>query len=137
MIMRLRRLAFQGFGLLPTGARRFVVRRVAPAWTAGSVAIIEREDGRWLMVKPVYRRGWSLPGGIIDRGEAPDAAVVREFMEELGLRIRVDSEPWVVFDSRMRRIEDDVRVTPRGGEVLGPPIPKTVADIEAAMAGSR
>ena len=65
------------------------------------------------MVKPVYRRGWSLPGGIIDRGEAPDAAVVREFMEELGLRIRVDSEPWVVFDSRMRRIETVYR-----GELL-------------------
>lgn len=32
------------------------------------------------------------------------------------------------------RIEDDVRVTPRGGEILGPPIPKTVAEIESAMA---
>ena len=32
------------------------------------------------------------------------------------------------------RIEDDVRVTPRGGEILGPPIPKTVEEIEQAMA---
>ena len=32
------------------------------------------------------------------------------------------------------RIEDDVRVTTRGGEILGPPIPKTVDEIEQAMA---
>ncbi len=32
------------------------------------------------------------------------------------------------------RIEDDVLVTPRGGEILGPPIPKTIAEIENAMA---
>ena len=105
MISRLRRAALQVFGRLPTGARRFIVRRVAPAWTAGAVAIIERDDGRWLMVKPVYREGWSLPGGLIDRGEAPADAAVREFQEELGLRIRVEGEPWVVFDAKMRRIE--------------------------------
>lgn len=105
MSLSARRLALRFFGRLPTGARRFIVRRVAPAWTAGAVAIIEREDGRWLMVKPVYRQGWSLPGGLIDRGEAPAEAAVREFEEELGLRIRVEGEPWVVFDSAMRRIE--------------------------------
>ena len=35
-------------------------------------------------------------------------------------------------DARGCRIEDDVLVTPTGGRVLGPPIPKTVADVEAA-----
>lgn len=33
------------------------------------------------------------------------------------------------------RIEDDVLVTESGSRVLGPPIPKLVADVEAAMAG--
>jgi Xaa-Pro aminopeptidase len=32
------------------------------------------------------------------------------------------------------RIEDDVLVTEQGSRVLGPPIPKSVADVEAAMA---
>jgi len=32
---------------------------------------------------------WELPGGKIERGEKPDAAVVREFQEELGLAVRV------------------------------------------------
>jgi Xaa-Pro aminopeptidase len=33
------------------------------------------------------------------------------------------------------RIEDDVLVTPKGGRVLGPPIPKTVAEVQRAVAG--
>lgn len=105
MIGWMRRSGLRLFGKLPSSARRFVVRRVAPAWTAGSMAIIERDDGRWLMVKPVYRAGWSLPGGLIDRGESPADAVVREVMEELGLRVRTEAEPWVVFDAKMRRVE--------------------------------
>jgi len=35
-------------------------------------------------------------------------------------------------DARGYRIEDDVVVTPAGCRVLGPPIPKTVAEVEAA-----
>lgn len=105
MIAGNRRRAFRLFGRLPASVRRFIVRRVAPTWTAGAVAIIERSDGRWLMVKPVYRQGWSLPGGLIDRGEAAADAAVREFWEELGLRIRVEKQPWVVFDSTMRQVE--------------------------------
>lgn len=38
-------------------------------------------------------------------------------------------------DARGCRIEDDVLVTPGGGRVLGPPIPKTIADVEAACQG--
>ncbi len=105
MIGQLRRNGLRLFGRLPKPVRRFIVRRVAPSWTAGAVAIVERDDGRWLMVKPVYRPGWSLPGGLLDRGETPEQAVVREFSEELGLAIVVESQPWVVYDSAMRRVD--------------------------------
>ena len=46
-----------------------------------------------------------MPGGLIDRGEAAADAAVREFWEELGLRICVEKQPWVVFDSTMRQVE--------------------------------
>jgi Xaa-Pro aminopeptidase len=38
-------------------------------------------------------------------------------------------------NARGYRIEDDVLVTKTGNRVLGPPIPKTVADVEAACNG--
>ncbi len=33
---------------------------------------------------------WTLPGGGLDFGEDPEVAVVREFMEETGLVVKVD-----------------------------------------------
>ena len=38
-------------------------------------------------------------------------------------------------DARGCRLEDDVLVTATGGRVLGPPIPKTIAEVEAACKG--
>lgn len=35
------------------------------------------------------------------------------------------------------RIEDDILVQKKGGHILGPPIPKTIADIEAIMSTDR
>ena len=87
-----KRLAFQTFGVLPKPIRRWLIRTIRPSWTAGSVAIIEREDGRWLFVLPVYRKGWTLPGGLVDKGEHPATTVVREMKEELGITVEVVGE---------------------------------------------
>ncbi|MGZ0220708.1 MAG: NUDIX hydrolase, partial [Acidimicrobiales bacterium] len=62
-------------------------------------AVIERDDGRWLMVRPVYRKGWALPGGFIDGGETPTEAIQRELREELGIEVVLEPDPWLVHDS--------------------------------------
>ncbi len=102
---RFYRFALVVFGHLPMALRRFVIRVVTPSWSAGAAAIVERDDGRWLMVRPVYRKGWALPGGFLDRSELPAVAVVREMREELGLEIVLDPEPWVIHDSMYRRLD--------------------------------
>lgn len=45
--------------------------------------------GRVLLVKPVYKPGWDLPGGYVEPGEAPRSAAIREVAEELGLSAAV------------------------------------------------
>lgn len=112
----LQRVAFRTFGGLPKPVRRFLIRTLRPSWTAGAVAIIERDDGRWLFVRPVYRDGWALPGGLVDRREQPAATVVREMAEELGVAVTVASDPWVIVDAPMYRVETVFRVA------LGPGI---------------
>jgi 8-oxo-dGTP diphosphatase len=59
--------------------------------TRGAAAALLVDDlGRVLLVKPTYKDGWFLPGGVIEEGESPLAACVRECEEELGLTPGLD-----------------------------------------------
>jgi len=51
----------------------------------GVAAAVEGEDGRVLLVRHRYAPGWRLPGGGVNRGEPPQAAILRELGEEVGL----------------------------------------------------
>ncbi|WP_437890635.1 NUDIX hydrolase [Phytobacter sp. V91] len=50
-------------------------------------AIVLRE-GKLLMVRESDDGLWSLPGGWVDVGDAPSAAVCREVLEETGLQVK-------------------------------------------------
>jgi 8-oxo-dGTP diphosphatase len=44
--------------------------------------------GRLLILKPVYKSGWTIPGGVMEAGETPWSACQREVREECGLVVR-------------------------------------------------
>ena len=52
-----------------------------------AAAMFLNEQNEILIVKPIYRELWLLPGGIVEEGESPGQAYMREVKEELGLDI--------------------------------------------------
>lgn len=111
----LHRAALQGFRRLPTGARRRVVRAVAPSFTVGAMCFIERPDGALLLVEHVYRRRWGVPGGLLERRERPAEAAVREVREEVGLDVVLLGAPAVVVDPEPQRVDIVFRAQPAPG----------------------
>jgi 8-oxo-dGTP diphosphatase len=97
--------ALGGLRLLPTSLRRWLVRQVAPSYTVGGLCVIERADGRILLVRHAYRPGWGLPGGFLKRGEAPSDGARREVREEVGLGVELVGEPTVVVAPQWRRVD--------------------------------
>ncbi len=46
------------------------------------------ESGRLLIVNPVYKDGWEIPGGVVEANESPLEGCAREILEELGIAWR-------------------------------------------------
>lgn len=55
--------------------------------TVAAGVLLFDEDDRVLLVDPTYKPGWEFPGGVVEAGEAPARAGVREVAEELGLEL--------------------------------------------------
>ncbi|MFE3166429.1 NUDIX domain-containing protein [Streptomyces sp. NPDC059224] len=53
---------------------------------AAGVLLFDERD-RVLLVDPTYKAGWEFPGGVVEPGEAPAQAGVREVEEETGIRL--------------------------------------------------
>lgn len=100
---------------LPVLARRWVVRAIAPSFTVGAICLVERADGRVLLIHQTYRRNWGLPGGLLRRREAPATAARREVREEIGLEVELLGEPAVVVDPRPQRVDLVYRARPAVG----------------------
>jgi 8-oxo-dGTP pyrophosphatase MutT (NUDIX family) len=61
-------------------------------------ALCRDQAGQVLLVDPVYRDTWDVPGGVVDAEESPHAACRREVAEEIGLNRplgRVLAVDWV------------------------------------------
>lgn len=59
----------------------------------GVSGIVVNESGEWLVVKKTYgglKGKWSFPAGFVDEGETVEEAVVREVLEETGIRAKVE-----------------------------------------------
>ena len=96
--------ALLAFRRSPAPLRRALVRAATPGFTVGAVVAVQHGD-RVLFLRQPHRVGWSLPGGLLDRGESAEHAVVREVREETGLRIEVGLPLTCQVNSPLRRVD--------------------------------
>ncbi|MFD3678457.1 NUDIX domain-containing protein [Streptomyces sp. NPDC058613] len=100
------------------------------AAAASAAALIRDEQGRVLIVDPVHKERWNLPGGHVEEGELPTAALRRELREELGLDLEVGDllvTAWVtrpegshvfyVFDGPVLDAERQRAIRPQESEI--------------------
>ncbi len=84
-----------------TGAEDVEDEFVLPRVPVSAGALIFDRKGRLLILKPTYKSGWTIPGGIMEAdGETPWQACQREVREECGLDVTrgrlacMDFRPW-------------------------------------------
>jgi len=78
-----------------------------PAIPASAGALIFDQTGRLLILKPVYKSGWTIPGGVMEAdGETPWQACQREVREETGIEVR-DAQQ-VMLDARLIKSPDEI-----------------------------
>lgn len=77
------------FYRLPHRMRIRLVRTVSPTFTVGAVVLVRDADEpqRLLLLRQPPGRGWSLPAGLLARGESPVDGALRELAEESGIRV--------------------------------------------------
>jgi 8-oxo-dGTP diphosphatase len=60
-----------------------------PSVPASAGALIYDRSGRLLILRPTYKSGWTIPGGVMEAdGETPWDACRREVREECGIELR-------------------------------------------------
>jgi ADP-ribose pyrophosphatase YjhB (NUDIX family) len=93
------RLAVLGYGLfyrLPHGMRRRLVRLATQKYIVGAVTLVRDADAdvagpdRLLLLRQPPGRGWTLPAGLLRRGEPPVLGAIRELAEETGIELHPD-----------------------------------------------
>jgi ADP-ribose pyrophosphatase YjhB (NUDIX family) len=83
--------AYRAFYALPMSLRRRLVRMGTAGYIVGAVTIVRDADapapGRILLLRQPPGPGWSIPGGLLNRGEHPAHGAARELAEESGIRV--------------------------------------------------
>ena len=77
------------------------------------------EQGRVLLVKPTYKPGWEIPGGIVELNESPKQCCQREVQEEIGLERKIGELLAVDYNSQTNEKTESLMFIFNGG-VLSP-----------------
>lgn len=101
---------------LPKRVRRWGVLLTETRFTVTTGAVILDEAGRVLLLQHHFRpgSGWGIPGGFMQAGEQPEAALRRELREELGVEVEHIELAFARALERYQQIEIIFRCQVRG-----------------------
>lgn len=84
--------------------------RVQRGLTIGVRAVVQSEDGKFLLVRHTYISGWHFPGGGVEPDETAEEALARELEQETGLKVVGVSKLHGIFFNRSVGKHDHVLV---------------------------
>jgi 8-oxo-dGTP pyrophosphatase MutT (NUDIX family) len=97
-----------------------VMNTVLPRKRLIAHVLMRDADDRILLCDTAFKTDWELPGGIVEPGEPPRDAAIREVREELGIDLDVGRllltdwlPPYLGWDDAVEMIFDGGRVTER------------------------
>jgi len=78
--------------IFPVWVQEILSRIIRPLFQVFAAAVIFNDHKNIFLVKSTYQRfhPWGLPGGSLEYGEHPEAAVIREVWEETGLNVCIE-----------------------------------------------
>lgn len=88
-------------------AAQFMWRLRMPRFTGGVIGVVVSDAGEVLLLQHVFHieHPWGLPGGWLNRREDPEAALIRELAEEIGLPIAIERHLLTVADPRHAHLD--------------------------------
>jgi ADP-ribose pyrophosphatase YjhB (NUDIX family) len=133
-VARARGAFYSAFYRLPGRWRRRLVRLASSKYIVGGVVLVRDaqapEPGRIVLLRQPPGYGWSLPAGLLKKGEPPVVGAARELWEETGIRLSAGeltpADPAAVVHHRGRwvdvvfeaRVPEQVVLRADGAEVL-------------------
>lgn len=72
-----------------------------PLHSVSVTGIVRREDGRILAIKRADDGRWVPPGGILELNETPQEGVIREVLEETGVKVKPERLTGVYKNMRL------------------------------------
>jgi ADP-ribose pyrophosphatase YjhB (NUDIX family) len=99
-----------------------------PKKVMGAGCLFLNSEGEILIVKPVYKNTWNLPGGVVEANESPQKACIREVQEEIGIKVKPEQLLCIDYTSKKEEAIESLQFIFFGGILAS----EKIAEIEIA-----